>query len=289
MPTPLEEMQIVAKRLEPLGVPFAFVGGAVMCLLVDNPKVIQFRRTKDVDVIVAVVSYKQFSSLEERLRQHGFNHDTSEGAPICRWIIDGCKVDIMPMEPSSLGMNTRWFSEALRLAESKDLGNGCFAKVVSKPLFLATKLEAFKDRGKGDFYASHDLEDIITLVDGCAAIAAEVGNTEPDVKAFISRGFEAILEHPDFSECLPGHRADFRSTGIRGIPGQTANPFAQRAPAQASVVRIHEWSICEIRESRQPRSNRTTPVAAPTASHRQTSRPTRGPGRKMGQELVSSY
>lgn len=68
MPTPREEMRIVARRLEPLNVPFAFVGGAVMCLLVDHPEVTQFRRTKDVDVIVAVVTYGQFARLEERLR-----------------------------------------------------------------------------------------------------------------------------------------------------------------------------------------------------------------------------
>ncbi len=143
MPAPLEEMRIVARRLEPLNVPFAFVGGAVLCLLVDNPVVTQFRPTKDVDVIVAVITYTQFAELENRLREHGFRHDISEGAPICRWIVDGCRVDIMPMEPSNLGMNTRWFPEALRLAVSKDLGNNCAAKVVSRPLFLATKLEAF--------------------------------------------------------------------------------------------------------------------------------------------------
>ena len=33
MPTPLESMRIVARRLEPLNVPFAFVGGAVVCVL----------------------------------------------------------------------------------------------------------------------------------------------------------------------------------------------------------------------------------------------------------------
>jgi hypothetical protein len=44
---PLEEMRIVASRLKPLNVPFAFVGGAVMCLLVDHPELTDFRRTKD--------------------------------------------------------------------------------------------------------------------------------------------------------------------------------------------------------------------------------------------------
>lgn len=188
--------------------PFAFVGGAVMCMLVDYPEVTQFRITKDVDVVVAVITYNQFAQLEERLRQNGFSHDTSEGAPICRWIVDGCKVDIMPAAPVNLGMNTRWFPEVLRLAIRKDLGDDCSAMVVSQPLFLATKLEAFKDRGKGDYYLSHDLEDIITLVDGCASIVNEVNVAEAEVRAFISRGFGEILNHPDFRDSLAGHHPE---------------------------------------------------------------------------------
>jgi len=32
--------------------------------------------------------------------------------------------------------------------------------------FLATKFAAFDGRGKGDYMASHDLEDIVAVVDG---------------------------------------------------------------------------------------------------------------------------
>jgi len=205
MPAPREEIRILAKRLEPLNVPFAFVGGAVMCLLVDNPQVIQFRPTKDVDVVVAITSYQDLVHLENLLRNNGFQNDTSQGAPICRWIVDGCRVDIMPKEPSHLGMNTRWFPEVLNWAVVVDLGDGDSATIVSRPLFLATKLEAFKDRGKGDYYMSHDLEDIITLVDGCSLIVAEVNACESAVKLFISHSFKQILEHPDFQEALRGH------------------------------------------------------------------------------------
>ena len=72
MLSPLESMRIVARRLEPAGVPFVFVGGAVMVLLVDDPKLSELRVTKDVDVIVEIVTYAGFSQLEERLRGLGF-------------------------------------------------------------------------------------------------------------------------------------------------------------------------------------------------------------------------
>ncbi len=65
-----------------------------------------------------------------------------------------------------------------------------------------------KDRGKGDYYTSHDLEDIITLVDGCASIVEEVENSELDVKVFVSSVLNEILAHPDFLDCLPGHHPE---------------------------------------------------------------------------------
>jgi hypothetical protein len=78
--------------------PFAFLGGAVLGLLVDHPELMEIRPTKDVDVIVEIVTLREFYAMEERLGAGGFQHDTSEGAPICRWIVEGCRVDVMPMD-----------------------------------------------------------------------------------------------------------------------------------------------------------------------------------------------
>ena len=55
MPTPLESMRIVARRLEPLNIPFAFLGGAAVCLLVDHPELTEFRPTKDVEDVLTLV------------------------------------------------------------------------------------------------------------------------------------------------------------------------------------------------------------------------------------------
>lgn len=205
MPTPREEMRIVAVRLQALNVPFAFVGGAVMYFLVDNPEVTEFRRTIDVDVVVSAVTYLEFSNLEERLRNAEFMHDRTEGAPICRWIVAGVKVDIMPQQSANLGMNTRWFPEVLEFAVDTDLGDGCTAKVVSPTLFLATKLEAFHDRGHDDYYGSHDLEDIVTLIDGRASIVRDVATAPDEIRRFISGEFTRFLQHSDFRDALPGH------------------------------------------------------------------------------------
>ena len=47
-------------------------------------------------------------------------------------------------------------------------------RIVTGPFFIATKLEGFKGRGKGDFLGSHDLEDMISVVDGRATLVKEV-------------------------------------------------------------------------------------------------------------------
>ena len=47
-------------------------------------------------------------------------------------------------------------------------------KVVSAIAFIATKLDAFDDRGDGDYQASHDLEDIISVVDGRERLISEL-------------------------------------------------------------------------------------------------------------------
>jgi predicted nucleotidyltransferase len=220
MPTPIEAMRIVATRLQAIEVPFAFVGGAVVAVLVDHPELTEIRPTKDVDVIVEIATLVDYYALEERLRASGFQHDTTEGAPICRWIIDDCRVDVMPTTSAPLGMNSKWFPEALATAHTHDLGEGCSAQVILPALFLATKLEAFKDRGHGDYYGSHDLEDIITLVDGRASIVADVTEFPEPVRGFVATGIREILKEPDFQDAFPGHLSALSRTRAPLVMGR---------------------------------------------------------------------
>src|SRR5206468_6925477 len=137
---------------------------------------------------------RELYKLEEILRAAGFRHDTSEGAPICRWILEGCRVDIMPIDSRPLGMNSRWFREALESAQPVALGQNAEAKVVTRPFFVATKLAAFQDRGHSDLYASRDIEDIVTVVEGSGSIIEEIANASPDLRRFIAKGFSKMIE-----------------------------------------------------------------------------------------------
>ena len=155
----------MAERLDQLKLNFAFVGGSIVNLLLDDPGFLPARPTDDVDVVLEVVTTERYSALEERIRRLGFEHDTREGAPLCRWVLGHLSVDIMPTDGAHLGLNTTWFKEALSTATEKEIAHTRL-KLVSPAGFLATKYVAFLDRGQGDHYASHDLEDFVTVVDG---------------------------------------------------------------------------------------------------------------------------
>jgi hypothetical protein len=90
-------LQLVANGLGHLRDEVVFVGGCAAELYAEEPGLSDIRATQDVDCIVEISSYTQLGNLEEELRKLKFSHDTSEGAPVCRWIYSGIKVDVMPL------------------------------------------------------------------------------------------------------------------------------------------------------------------------------------------------
>jgi hypothetical protein len=184
----LAAMAAIAERLDRLGQPYAFVGGAIVNLLIDHPGLSPARPTNDVDVILEVLSAQRYSDLEARLRDLGFSHDVRGNAPLCRWLLGPMTVDIMPTDGGFLGLNTTWFKEALATAAEREFSHHRL-RLVSPVAFLATKYTAFVDRGDGDYYASHDLEDFITVIDGRENIVAEVGAAPPALRRHIITQF----------------------------------------------------------------------------------------------------
>jgi len=88
-----------------------------------------------------------------------------QGAPRCCWVLGSLTVDIMPADGDFLGLNTAWLREALASATPCAVPGGTL-RVVSPVGFIATKYVAYLDHDAGDYYASHDLEDSITVIDG---------------------------------------------------------------------------------------------------------------------------
>ncbi len=206
----------VAAKLEPLGLNYAFVGGSIVEFLLDHPGLSPVRPTDDLDLIVEVVASRHYAELERKLRAAGFGHDMSAGAPICRWLHRGIVIDIMPTEGSLIGLNTSWFAEALATARVQVIA-GVSVPLISPVAFIATKLAAFTDRGAGDYHGSHDLEDVITVIDGRVGIVDEVAQAEPRLRANVREGIHGLVTNPDFQESLAGH-LPFDAASQRRLP-----------------------------------------------------------------------
>jgi predicted nucleotidyltransferase len=205
----------VAKCLGDLRKKVVFVGGCATGLFITDPAMPEVRATQDVDVIVEVASRAQYYNLEEELRAKGFKQEMSEGAPLCRWLVDGIKVDVMPTQEDILGFSNYWYLPAIKHAESIKLEKGLTIQLVSPPYFLATKIEAFKGRGGGDYMASHDMEDIITVLDGRPEIISEIRSSSEELQTFLAGTFRGLLAQEGFRDALPGHLPPDRASQAR--------------------------------------------------------------------------
>jgi predicted nucleotidyltransferase len=210
----------------------------VVGLLLDHPELSPVRATDDVDVVLEVVSQRRYAGIEEKLRLLKFDHDMRPGAPRCRWVLDDLTVDIMPAEGDYLGLNTTWFREALASATVHTISGGRL-RIVSPVGFIATKYVAFLDRGNGDYYDSHDLEDLITVIDGSENIIEEVAAADPALSAYVAKAMARLVGSEDFMEALPGHLpADSASQGrLPGIATE-ADGNCGVSPVKEAILNI---------------------------------------------------
>jgi predicted nucleotidyltransferase len=192
------------RKLVPLLEQIAFVGGCATGLLVTDPGAAPVRPTLDVDAIVEIASYAELAVLEDHLLRLGFQPLRAEGAPVCRWIHEDVVLDLMPTESSILGFSNRWYRPALESADRMNIGDHQ-VRIITAPYFLATKLEAFRDRGKNDYRMSHDLEDIVTVLDGRPEIVVDVQRAPHELQQYLAHEFSALTADRDFMEALPGH------------------------------------------------------------------------------------
>jgi hypothetical protein len=161
--------------------------------------------TYDVDAIVQVTSLVAYHQLSEKLRECGFREDASDGAPICRWIAEGVMLDVMPTESHILVLATDGIAWPLSMRNLSGCHPVMRSWVVAAPYFICTKLEAFDGRGNGDYMASHDLEDLVAVLDGRPELTDEVEVAEPEVVDEIRRRFTQLSEDRRFLAALPGH------------------------------------------------------------------------------------
>ena len=90
-------------------------------------------------------------------------------------------------------------------ADLIQLPTGKQIRMVSGTYFLITKLEAFDVRGGGDYQMSHDIEDIIAVLDGRPGIIEEVKRAEPELAGELSSRLKILLKDNRFIAAVSGH------------------------------------------------------------------------------------
>lgn len=200
----LPDLRLIAAALGDLRQEVVFVGGAVAGLLVTDPLADSVRATRDVDAIVNA-NRAAFYRIEEQVAARGFVRDASSEV-ICRWVHKASRVvfDLMPVQPEVLGFSNRWYAYAVETAEPVDLGDGTSIRLVSATAFVATKLEAFTSRGAWDFMSSHDLEDVLNIVDGREELVAEIAAAPAALREAVAGVFATLLANENFLNALPG-------------------------------------------------------------------------------------
>jgi hypothetical protein len=201
----LEQLVTAAELLRPLLSELVFVGGCVTGLLITDEAAAAPRVTLDVDAIAEITSYAEYANFGDRLRALGFREDLTEDAPLCRWTHRQTILDIMPLDEKILGFSNRWYRAAMTSSISVSLVAGLEIRVVTAPLFIATKLEAFKGRGQGDFLGSHDLEDLVSVVDGRETLIDEVQAERDELRTYLRAEISALLRRSGFLDAIPGY------------------------------------------------------------------------------------
>ena len=227
-------LELVAQALGPVCDSVVFVGGCATGLLLTQERPDRIRITEDVDIVAQALTTHDYHAIEKRVRAQGFSNDMRSDAPICRWVYKNVTLDLMPTVKDILGFANRWYPLALDTATLVQLPSGVTIRLITPPVFIATKLEAFKDRGKDangkpDFLGSHDMEDIITVVDRRPELLDECRAMSAELRAYLAAEFTALFANTEFEPTLAGQ-----------LPGdafrqQRARPLARKLRELASL------------------------------------------------------
>lgn len=188
-----------------------FVGGATVSLYADRIAA-EVRPTDDVDILLEIATRAQFAQVEERLRDAGFKNDTTAKF-LGRYLLEGFVVDVMPMEESILGFLNRWYVEGYRTAIEYPIDDQHPIKIFTAPYFIASKLEAFNARGKGDGRTSTDFEDIVFVLENRRSVWQEMKVADETVRAFLLNEFKTLRANRYIREWIDGHSGSYSPPG----------------------------------------------------------------------------
>jgi predicted nucleotidyltransferase len=199
----ITRIKAVSNALGPLKNEVVFVGGATVSLYADR-RAIEVRPTDDVDIVVEIATRHEYAELEEQLRKMGFKNDITAKF-LGRYLLPGIIVDVMPTNEAILGFSNIWYEGGFKNAVDYIIDDQHTVKIFSAPYFIASKLQAFKNRGNNDGRISTDFEDIIFVLDNRSTIWEEMKNAEDEVRKFLLEEFNILHNHKYIEEWIAAH------------------------------------------------------------------------------------
>jgi predicted nucleotidyltransferase len=199
----IARIRVVFDALQELAKDVVFVGGATVGLYADR-QAAESRPTDDVDILIELLHYKDYADIEVRLRQKGFSNDT-ESKVICRYRVSGIIVDVMPTGENALGFTNQWYEKGFASSITYPLDDNRNIRIFHPVYFLASKMEAFKNRGGGDGRWSSDFEDIIYVLNNRGSVWKELLESDKEVAEFLKTRFSILLESGYKEEWISVH------------------------------------------------------------------------------------
>ncbi len=108
------------------------------------------------------------------------------------------------MSPSDdvMGFTNKWYREGIEHKISVSLEYGDTIYILTSAYYLATKMEALKNRGLPDFRYSHDFEDMIYVLDNCSTVLEDINKASNKMKHYLKDEFIALYDKNIFKEAV---------------------------------------------------------------------------------------
>ncbi|NOY50018.1 MAG: hypothetical protein GXO88_05590 [Chlorobi bacterium] len=199
----IETIKTIANALGNLNDKVVYVGGSVVSLYIDDPAAEEVRPTADIDFFLEIASLSKLEELRVELRNKGFIQLT-DNKVICRFSYKDVDVDVMATKEIGWAPSNKWFSPGIKSSEKIKLDN-CYINILSLPYFLASKFEAFTNRGGIDPRTSTDFEDITYILNNNIELVDKLNSSNTKVKEFLINQFEEILKNNSLQEAILGN------------------------------------------------------------------------------------
>ncbi len=199
----LVRIKAIATLLGELNKEVVFVGGATVALYVPEPAASETRPTDDVDIVVEIATYADYTQIEKQLLACGFQQDVYSPV-ICRYKVQGIIVDVMTTI-NILGFSNRWYPEGFKTAIEIGIDQQTIIKIFSVGYFIASKIEAFRSRGNGDYRLSTDFEDIVYIFENRKTIQEDLETTNGALRVYLQGQFRIFLADKNIEEGISAH------------------------------------------------------------------------------------